>query len=158
MNRLALIVMVAAAGCERAPPDAALLRCQAQAEACGAALVAKDFEKFADLTHPRLVNLLGGRAAMAELLRKQVKESAFEIVALKVDVPERIIVAGPDVIAVVPVTRTTLDGGKKTEGRSFFLGVSSDQGKTWTFLDGTHLDNRLLKLVLPHFPSGVRLP
>jgi hypothetical protein len=160
MRKTLVVLLLGLAGCARddSAHEEALRRCRQQAEECGAALVAKDFEKFADLTYPPVVETMGGRENMVALSRKRAQEARFEILSLKVEAPERLIIAGTDVLAVVPITRATLDAGKKMSGRSFFLGVSSDQGKSWTFLDGSNLDSRTLKQVLPHFPAGLKLP
>ena len=152
-----LLVSVVVSGCAGAS-DETLVRCHEQAEKFGAALAAPDYERLVDLSHPRLIELTGGRDKMISGLRKAAKETGLEVLSLKVERPERIIVAGADVLAVVPVLHTTRHSGKTQSSKSFFLGVSSDQGKAWSFLDGTSLDNNGLKKVLPHFPPGVRLP
>ena len=90
-------------GCGPDPSSEELRRCRAQAEEMGKALVARDYEKFAGLAYPKLVEALGGRDQMIALARARAKKDAFEIVALQVAAPERIIVAGSDIFAVVPV-------------------------------------------------------
>jgi len=42
--------------------------------------------------------------------------------------------------------------------RTWLLGVSSDQGKTWTFIDGGKLNAEAIKQYFPNFPAKLTLP
>lgn len=42
---------------------------------------------------------------------------------------------------------------------SYLLGISPDKGKTWTFVDGSGLQNeKARKAVLPALPDSLKLP
>jgi hypothetical protein len=44
------------------------------------------------------------------------------------------------------------------ELKSFWLAVSTDEGKSWRFLDGAWLDADALKLLLPEAVGKIKLP
>jgi hypothetical protein len=124
------------------------------------ALVKEEFGKVADLTHPKVVELMGGRdkmvAAMASGI-KQMKSSGHTFAGVKVEAPSEPVSAGSDLFAVVPfLMEIKIPGGKLTQ-RSFVIGVSGDAGKSWTFVNGD-IDAKTIRRVLPNLPEKLKLP
>lgn len=49
-------------------------------------------------------------------------------------------------------------GGRAT-AKSFLLGISTDKGKTWTFVDGNGIgDEKVKRKLLPNLPAEFKLP
>ena len=127
-----------------------------QARAACDAFVRGDLDKFAGLTNPKLVQAMGGRERMIELLKSGQKEmNARGIRLLSASLQPQVELAqgGDEWFAVVPYQ---LEMGVP-EGRAlvktWLLGISADQGKSWTFVDGGKLDAGSVKRLFPHFPA-----
>jgi hypothetical protein len=138
-------------------PDAIL----SAAQEMGRAMIAQDFGKLADFTFPKIVAGMGGREKMIEKLKagvEEMKNAGYGFNTFHVDAPTAIADAGNDIVAVVPQSlEMTVPGGKLT-AKSYLIGLSSDQGQTWTFIDGAGIDAKSLKTLLPNFPKDVKLP
>ena len=65
--------------------------------------------------------------------------------------------AGDDLYIVVPFLLEMKAPGGKLLQKSFVIGVSSDQGKTWTFVNGDQ-EMKKIKQVLPDLPDKLKLP
>lgn len=138
--------------------------CAEQARETGKALLKGDYETLLDRTHPRLIELAGGRETMLRTLReamKKIEGEGFAFQTVDVGEPKRFGKAGDDRIAIVPMTVVMTT--KKPEAgtittKGYLLGVSGDDGKTWTFIDGAKLDAKNVKLFLPKFPDDFTLP
>lgn len=49
--------------------------------------------------------------------------------------------------------------GEDFVAKSYLLAISSDQGKTWTFMDGGNLvDPKMREKLVPNFPEKLKLP
>jgi hypothetical protein len=125
------------------------------------AIVKGDFAAVADLTHPKVVQMMGGRDKMIATMQageKDMKSKGFSFLSTKVDDPSDA-VAGPasELYATVPfeLRMKTPDG--KMIAKSFVVGFSADRGKTWTFVNGD-LDAKQIKQVLPNLPDRLKLP
>ena len=158
---LAIAFLTAATA--RAAADAALEAVRKQAQACADAMLKGEFTKFIDMTHPKLVELMGGRDKMIESLKKgttQMKAQGTTIVAFNVSAPTEVIPNGKEgQLAIVP-THFELKAGKtKITQAGYLLGCSSDAGRTWTFIDGAGVtDASSLKPFLGEVPKDLKLP
>ena len=124
------------------------------------ALIKGDFAKVADLTHPNVVKLMGGRDKMISVMEsgiKDMKSKSYAFRSVKVDASSDLVAAGPDVFVVVPFLLEMKAPGGKIRQKSFVIGVSSDKGKSWTFVNGD-LDIKKVKQVLPNLPEQLKLP
>jgi type II secretion system protein G len=133
-----------------------------QAQAMIDAYLAEDYEKLVDLTYPKLVEMLGGREKMITWLKsfaEQAESKGVKLHSMKLTGPAKIAQTSQEIVAVVP---TVMELEAKIPGRfkqpSFLIGVSSDDGKTWTFLEGLRVDAERLKKLLPEFPKELKLP
>jgi hypothetical protein len=63
--------------------------------------------------------------------------------------------------SVVP-TSTTMTGTATADARitqkSFMLAISTNNGKTWTFVDGSTLTPAMLSKLIPDLPPELKLP
>jgi hypothetical protein len=124
------------------------------------AIMKEDFGKVADLTHPRVVELMGGRDKMVSAMEagtKEMKSQGYAFTSVKVDDPSDIVPAGPDLYVVVSFQMEMKAPGGRLKSKSFVIGVSSDAGKTWTFVNGD-VDLKSVKQVLPDLPDKLKLP
>jgi hypothetical protein len=143
--------------------DAALEEVRAKAQACADAMLKGDYEAFVGYTHPKVIELVGGREKMLETLRKgtaQMKAQGIAFVSFDVAAPANVIGAGkPRQLAVVPTKFEMTSGTTHIKQEGFLLAVSDDAGKSWTFIDGAGLtDKEQLKQFLGDVPAELKLP
>jgi hypothetical protein len=133
------------------------------------AIIKADFGTVADLTHPKVVQMMGGRDKMIATMQtgeKDMKSKGFAFLSTKVDDPSDTVWGGSaaatiagsaELYVTVPfeLKMKTPDG--KMTVKSFVIGFSTDKGKTWTFVNGD-LDPKQIKDVLPNLPDRLKLP
>ena len=80
------------------------------------ALLKEDFGMVVDLTHPKLVALMGGRQKMISVMEagtKEMKSKGFEFHSAKVEDPSEPVKSGSDLFVVVPFElEMKVPGGK----------------------------------------------
>ena len=121
-----------------------------QAKESGEAYVRKDFERFADLTYPKLIQMAGGREKFKRAMQQEAKrEEAQGLEALSstpTDVIQFLKVSG-SLYAVMAMTLRMNMRGDLFESDGCMIGVSSDKGKHWTFIN---LGSKGVKDLLPN--------
>jgi lysophospholipase L1-like esterase len=125
-------------------------------------LLKGDYKKFTSLTYPAVVKEMGGPEKMADALAaqmKRMKDQGYEVRALKAADPTTSATADDERYVVVPYSLEIKAPNGMMTAQSYLLAVSSDKGKTWTFVDGAGLiDVETQKKLLPNMPRGLRLP
>src|SRR5204862_5262728 len=119
-----------------------------------AALTSGNYARLVELTYPKIVEMIGGRDKMIETLRRgseDMKAHGSAILGAEVSEPKEVVTVGDRQFAILPMTvRVRVpDGTLRSTG--FLIAVSEDHGKTWTFIDGAGLKEKLAQ-VLPEFP------
>lgn len=140
-------------------PEAAAIK--AEAENCSRAFTSGDFGKLIDLTYPKLIELSGGREkALAEVegQMKELRDSGMKIISMTLGEPEPSVRAGATRVAVVPLRLRIEMPEQDIEVESFWLAVSTDEGKVWRFISGTSVNADALKLFLPEAVGKIKLP
>jgi hypothetical protein len=141
--------------------DKRLRACQVRADACGQALLRSDYPEIVRCTLPAIVEGIGGAEAMTKMIRNGKEEwrsQGIEMRSVTVDLPKEILRAETYSFAVLPQSLTMKVSGGTLLARSFVIGVSTDGGSHWWFVDGANLTPEKLKIVLPAFPATVKLP
>lgn len=127
-----------------------------------AAIKKEEYAKVVDLTYPKLVELVGGRERMLaelEASMKQLKQKGYSFKSIEVGEPGEILTEGKNTFAVVPTTTEMAAPEGKIVLESYLLGISSDGGKTWTFVDGNGISAAEKRdLILPKLPAKLELP
>jgi hypothetical protein len=140
-------------------PEAAAIK--AEAENSSRAFTNGDMGKVLDLTYPKLIEIGGGREKVLAALEgqlKELRELGMKIIAHTVGEPEPSVRAGAKLVAIVPTVLKMESRESIFEQKSFWLAVSTDEGKNWRFLDGSSLDANALKLLLPEAVDKIKLP
>jgi hypothetical protein len=133
---------------------------KAKAEESQAALVKGDYGKLAELTHPKIVEMVGGKEKMAAGLTgvmKKLKEQGIEYKSAKMLEPGDLIRSGKDIYVTVPFTLEMVVPGGRLHSKSALIGVSNDAGKNWVFIDGS-LGSESIKKVFPDLPDAITFP
>jgi hypothetical protein len=125
------------------------------------ALVEGNYERVITLTYPKIVEMMGGKDAAVSVVKEQMKgmkDQGVTIVPSDAEMPGEIVSNAGKMFAVVSL-RMVLRGPKmKISQKSFLIAVSSDQGKSWTFIDGSGLNDEIKAQVIPELPPALKLP
>ncbi|MBI4863575.1 MAG: hypothetical protein HY815_25455 [Candidatus Riflebacteria bacterium] len=140
--------------------DGRLIAARDQARRVSRALIEGDYESFVSLTHPRLVHQLGGRETMIASLRKstaELKGEGYVLRSVEVGVPIGLTRVKSGLLVIVPTTVTMAVAGRDVVQRSVMVGASDD-GKRWSYIDGSRLEDGTMKHLLPDLPPDFAVP
>ena len=161
LARLLLLVCLVVGCAKVSPEDAEIAKAaKAKAEAVQTALVKGDFGAVADGTHPKVIEQLGGREKMLATLTRtldEMKAGGAEFKKIDVLDPTQVARVGKDIYVYVPLDLEMKVPGKRVRTRGGLVGVSSDGGKTWTFID-TSPGRDAIKSLVPELPDAITFP
>ncbi len=158
---LALVCLVLGACSPNTLDEAAVKRVvKAKAETIASATISGDYAAIADATHPKVIEMGGGRARMIAAMKTafdQMRTAGYGVADVRVEAPADLVRAGNTLYAVVPMMLEMKTPQGVMEQRGFVVGVSSDLGKSWSFVDGS-VGPEKIKQVLPDLPAQLTLP
>jgi hypothetical protein len=121
-----------------------------------------DYAKMADLTHPKIIEVMGGKdkmVAATKAVMDQMKAQQIEIKSYTIDKPGAPVVDDKAAYVILPTKMEMAAPKTKVVSESYLLGTSTDGGKTWTFVDGTGLAQGPVRdAILPNLPKDLKLP
>jgi hypothetical protein len=106
-----------------------------------------DFGRLADLTHPKIVNLAGGRDKLIGLIKASIdglQAQGFTIVSAEPGPPTVIEKIDKRLFAVMPIKTTMKGTAGKFQSLGTLVGISEDEGSGWTFVNAlgqAHFDS-----------------
>jgi hypothetical protein len=161
-NRLpALLIGLVLCCATQAADDTGLKkRVKADVEEMNKAILKEDFGKIADLTHPKIVEMVGGRQKMISLMEsgfKDMKANGVSFLSTKVEESSDPVMGGSDLFIVVPFILEMKAPGGKLRGKSFVIGMSSDKGQSWKYINGD-VDIKKVKELFPNLPEKLKIP
>ena len=139
--------------------DTALVKKQAQRFAT--ASFNGDFKTVIDLTYPKLVGLSGGREEMEKLINERIeslKKQGIMKFDGSVDAPSKFYKAGTHIHCLVPETVILRMFNGRYVSRTYLLAISTDQGKSWTFMDVGKMPSDVLYKLLPDYNDDLVIP
>jgi hypothetical protein len=165
--RRSLTFLATLVAAQLASADSQTERVRQVAAQNSAALTSRDYARLVDLTYPKLVELLGGRDKMIEMLRsgnEDMKARGSAILGAEVSEPKEIVIAGEKQFAIVPmVVRVHVPEGT-LRSKGYLIAVSEDHGNSWKFVDGAGLhkaqvtERETLAQIVAGFPAQLSLP
>jgi len=130
-------------------------------ERASEAVIAGDTDAILDSTYPKLIEQVGGRESMREILTKNLtglEQRGLTVVSNEIVSISEPVRAGTELHAIVRSRRTL----KAPRGRqihdTFLIAVSGDDGQSWSFVDGPQLTPNHIKILFPDFNSALVLP
>jgi hypothetical protein len=117
--------------------------------------------EFVSYTYPVVVQQMGGREQMIAAIAKgraDMEKEGFRFQSGAVASPTQIVEAGRDLHVLLPLAQILTAPGGELHLQGHLLGVSSDQGKTWTFIDTGTLTPENIRQVLPSYNPTLKLP
>lgn len=123
--------------------DVRLENLKKQAELLVEAQNKNDFAKAIELTHPQVIEKVGGKEKLISIIR-QVNEQIpkfFESYSLTLENPTVLVELKEKLFGVVPLKVEAITRQKnKVFSTDSIIGVSSDNGTTWKFVRGETFD------------------
>jgi len=121
----------------------------------------EDYQKVLELTYPKVIETGGGREKMMATMQKEIKGMESEgvgVLSTTPGSPTNFVRDAGSIYAVIPITlkMKAQDGVFQTEGT--LIGISSDGGATWTFIDAAGKDDPDLKVLSPNVLDKLKLP
>lgn len=135
-------------------------RVKEDVDAMNAALIKNDLEKVLDLTHPKAIELTGGRKDTLAAMKKgmdEMKAQGTVVQSAESDEPSDPVPSGSSLFIVAPHTIVMKVKGGKLRAKAFVIGVSSDKGKSWKYVNGG-VGTEAIKKVIPDLPKELKLP
>jgi hypothetical protein len=156
-----LLAILVAAGELGAQANASAAAAMRDGNAMYEAFRRGDLERFASYTYPGLLEALGGKEHMIGLLeegRAKMAAEGFSFTAGQVGAPLKIVEAGAELHALLPLVQTLTAPGGELQVKGHLLGISADAGKTWTFIDTERLTPDNVRQLVPSFNPALELP
>ncbi len=129
-----------------------------QANEVGKATLNKDYEKVLDYTHPKVLEMSGGREKMLAGMKQnpeQVMPEGFELLSVEIDDASQIEKIDNQIFAIVPMNMTIKSPDGKFLGESYLVGVS-DNGENWKFISGVGKEG--IKILFPKAADVLKFP
>jgi len=136
--------------------DARIENLKSQAEEFYKAFDAQDFNKFADMHHPVIYKDGGTRKEFLVMLKQTYDKNrqSFESSITSLGKPSELIELDKQLFGVIPKKLELVSFSKrKYITENSLVGISSDNGKTWKFVDGSEFDN-----VFPMYAGKLQIP
>jgi hypothetical protein len=118
------------------------------------------YKDYAQLNHPKLVELMGGVDEFAKILEEQMKQIEAEITidSMKFEEPYSFIACDSAINCLLPQTMYfRINDSMGMRSKVYLLGNSEDKGMTWYFVDGSN-GAMFLDTVLPFRCKTLEIP
>ena len=132
-----------------------------QAELTAKALLNDDYETLIRFTHPKVIELVGGRDKMISLIKKgkiEMGQQGISFDKVTIGTPTKTVVAGDEIHCLIPQTIYMKVPKGKMKSETQLLAVSRDKGTSWYFIDTVNLNKDNIKSVLPNYNFDLTLP
>jgi hypothetical protein len=118
------------------------------------AMMKEDYKTLLKYTYPKVVALGGGAEKMVAQIKKSVEEmknGGMTFRRATLGEVGKIYKAGKELHCVLPETTFMNVKGGYVTGISPLLCISSDGGKSWTFVHGGNMTPQKIKMLFPNF-------
>ncbi len=132
-----------------------------QAEIMAKLLLEKDFSSFTKFTYPKIVEMLGGKQKMIDILKRNSKEMLSKGIDFKnvtIDEPSRIFNKGKELQCTIPQTIEMKVPNGRLITKSTLIAISTDNGKNWYFVDTSGKNIQTMKKTLPNLSEELEIP
>lgn len=124
-------------------------------------LIQNDFDGFCEYTYPKIIEKMGGKRKMIEILQKESQEMESKGISLlnaTVGEPSPIITTKTEQQCTIPETiEMKLPNGKLVT-QSTLIAISNNSGKNWYFVDTSGKDIHALRKILPNLSTKLLIP
>lgn len=132
-----------------------------QAEKMAQLLLDKDFSAFCKYTYPKIIEMMGGKQKMIEIMEKGSKEMLSEgtdFLKITFGNPSKLINTGNELQCTLPQTIEMKVPNGRLVTKSTLIAISKDGGKNWYFVDTAENDIQTMKKSLPNLSGKLIIP
>ena len=128
------------------------------------ALLSGDYAQVVESMPKRVVAAMGGKEAALAMLKQQTSEKSAQGISFQSDTigtPQPMQKIGAWLVTLVPQTVTLKVRGGHLVSDAYLIGISEDEGKSWSFVDSAAFakgKEALLAQVLPELAGKLRIP
>ena len=126
-----------------------------------AALLNNDFKTFSNYTYPKILEEAGGKGKYIQELQsgaEMQKERGDKIHNITVSNPSKTVACNGELQCVLKQEITmSFSGGNPFTFASNLIGISTDNGNTWVFLNASDISVMELKKVFPNICDSIPL-
>ncbi|CAF3536767.1 unnamed protein product [Rotaria sp. Silwood2] len=120
-----------------------------------------NYSDFVDLMYPKAVSMFGGKMKMIGLIKKTKSEMEADGFTMQLDSVggvKQMVIAGKEIHCIIPEYFSLINDEGVYKSLAYLLAISSDKGKTWSFLDTAGLkEEKNIKLIFPHFNYALEI-
>ena len=120
-----------------------------------------DVETTLRFTHPKVVQLLGGRDGARLTLQRvaaTLKESETRRESLSFPSPPTCLSAGGHRFSIVPTLAVISVKDVRFESLNYQFGVAEPGESVWTYIEGSRVNSNTVHVLFPEFPKGYEFP
>jgi hypothetical protein len=132
-----------------------------QAGRMGQALISGDYKTFVRYTYPGLITIAGGADKLTEQLSRlmnDMKRKGMEFKSVSFGAVSKIVTSGHEQQCTLPQhTEIVMQDGRVVT-TSTLIGLSSDGGRNWTFVDTSNKDMATIRKLLPGLSNAIVIP
>lgn len=124
-------------------------------------MIEKDYESLSRFTYPVIVEWMGGKERMINLISKEmqrIEDQGVVFLELSLGEPEKLYTAGEEIHCLVPQKVILENNDGKIISSSHLLAVSVDLGENWYFVDTAQLTSENVTVLFPQFNSDLEIP
>ena len=128
------------------------------------AMLRENYPRAVDLMHPKVIQYFGGREKAIAAFKsgaESVKAEGLVPTAAKASAPLGFWTGGSDLFTLVPTIEEARLRGGRLSWKAHYIGISSDQGKSWVFVPSLAFQDdkaKNLKEFFPNWPPALQLP
>lgn len=123
--------------------------------------IAKNYLAYSKCIHPTITNMMGGEAKMAEVVKnavQQTEKNGLIAVQIKIGEPSKIVSTNNELETIIPETTKFKTAKGFYNDTSYLLAISTDNGKTWRFVDTNGRTWAQVKAVFPNLSNQLVMP
>lgn len=129
-----------------------------RAKDLNAAMISGDYEKVADYTYPKILAMAGGREPLVAFMKKQLgqmQSEGFGLISNDITGVDQIEKVGTEIFAVLRTKMIMKVPQSKAFNHTSLIGISGDQGKTWTFISA--IDQARFSSIFPEAAAKINI-
>jgi hypothetical protein len=116
-----------------------------------------------NMSHPALVQAVGGKAELEKMTRDalgQIAEANIKFLSTEVGTPSRTYSAPKEEASLIPTVAMMEVKGQKVKSTGFMVAIRQKNTNDWSYVDGAGFEDvpNLLEVLLPGIEKGVTLP
>lgn len=124
------------------------------------AYLSVDRSKLVEMSHPKIVEMGGGPEYMIEEITQDYNmynALGLKILDLTINKSSKVIKVDDSLQAMLPYERSLDNKEDIITEKGFFLIISEDEGKSWSFTDMRKYDSESIKVFIPNYNERLNI-